>query len=164
MNHQELFFDFWECILLLKSTGRKARDLRELRDVLATVSDQSIYHHTHEYFVKDIGVEYTNDFAHWAGEFLEERSLAEQLSIIDPFNAGKIQDVRAELLATIDAYLTESPSPRAVWPGDEICFNEAVSVIFRPGSGPGTWPNFFWRSGTSSRLPSITIFMKPGCG
>jgi len=130
MNHQEQVFDFRECILLLKSTGRKARDLQELRDVLTAVSDQSIYHHTYEYFVKDIGVEYTNDFAHWAGEFLEERSLAEQLSTVDPFDYRNIPDVRGELLAKIDAYLTQSPSPRAVWPGDEFCFNEAVSIIF----------------------------------
>jgi hypothetical protein len=130
MNNQNTFFDFWQCILLLKSTGRKASNLRELRDVLAEVAEQSIYHHTQEYFVKDIGVEYTNDFAHWAGEFLEERSLAEQLSTIDPFGAGRVADVRAALLATIDAYLTQSPPPRAVWPGDEFCFNEAVAVIF----------------------------------
>ena len=133
MNNQNSFFDFRECILLLKSTGRKARDLRELRDVLAAVSDQSIYHHTCEYFVKEMGVEYTNDFAHWAGEFLEERSLAEQLSTVDPFDYRDNPDVRSALLARIDAYLVQSPSPRAVWPGDEFCFNEAVSVIFPAG-------------------------------
>jgi hypothetical protein len=143
MNNQNLFFDFRECILLLKSTGRKARDLRELRDDLAAVSDQSIYHHTFEYFVKDIGVEYTNDFAHWAGEFLEERSLAEQLSIIDPFSAGRIGEVRAGLLATIDAYLTQSPPPRAVWPGDEFCFNEAIAVIFPAGLRVRNLAEFF---------------------
>jgi hypothetical protein len=143
MNHQEQFFDFRECILLLKSTGQKARDLRELRQVLAAVSDQSIYHHTYEYFVKDIGVEYTNDFAHWAGEFLEERSLAEQLSTIDPFSYRNVAEVRTELLLKIDAYLNQSPSPRAVWPGDEFCFNEAVSVIFPAGVRVRNLAEFF---------------------
>ncbi len=70
MNNQNQSFDFRQCILLLKSTGRKARDLKELREALATVSDRSIYHHTREYFLKDISVEYTNDFAHWASNTL----------------------------------------------------------------------------------------------
>jgi hypothetical protein len=133
MNNQNQSFDFRQCILLLKSTGRKARDLKELREAMATVSDQSIYHHTYEYFLKDISVEYTNDFAHWAGEFLEERSLAERLSMVDPFSHNTIQEVRNELLLIIDTYLNQSPQPRAVWPGDEFYFNEAVSVIFPAG-------------------------------
>ncbi len=133
MNNQNQSFAFRQCVLLLKSTGRKARDLKELREAMATVSDRSIYHHTHEYFLKDISVEYTNDFAHWAGEFLEERSLAERLSMVDPFSHTHIQEVRQELLLIIDTYLNQSPRPRAVWPGDEFYFNETVSVIFPAG-------------------------------
>lgn len=133
MNNQNQFFDFRQCILLIKSTGRRARDLKELREAMATVSDQSIHHHTYEYFLKDIPVEYTNDFAHWAGEFLEERSLAEQLSMIDPFSQNNIQGIRHELLQKIDNYLKQSPQPRAAWPGDEFYFNEAVSLIFPAG-------------------------------
>jgi hypothetical protein len=83
--------------------------------------------------LKDISVEHTNDFAHWAGEFLEERSLAERLSMVDPFSHKNIQEVRNELLLIIDSYLNQSPQPRAVWPGDEFYFNETVSVIFPAG-------------------------------
>lgn len=133
MSKQSLFFDFRQCVLLLKSTGRRAGDLKELREALSTVSQQSIYHHTCEYFLKDIPVEYTNDFAHWAGQCLEERSLAEQLSTIDPFSLNSVQDVRRELLLMVDNYLEESPRPRQAWPGDEFHFNQAVCLIFPAG-------------------------------
>lgn len=129
-NH---FFDFKQCILLIKSTGRKARDLKELREVMAAISEHSIYHHTYEYFFKDLRVEYTNDFARWAGEFLEERALAEQLSVVDPFSMKNTEELRGVLLGIIDQYLDRSPLPRAVWPGDEFYFNETISVIFPAG-------------------------------
>ena len=75
-------FEFKQCVSLLKSTGRKAKNLRELRDAIAVVSNESVFHHTYQYFLKGHILEYTNDFAHWAGESLEERALAERLSNI----------------------------------------------------------------------------------
>ena len=77
-------FEFKACASILKSTGKKAKNLRELRDIIAVVGDGSIFHHTYQYFLKGRIFEYTNDFAHWAGESLEERALSEHLSNIDP--------------------------------------------------------------------------------
>ena len=81
-------FEFRQCITILKSTGIKAANLKELRQIIATVSDDSIFHHTYQYFLKEHILEYTNDFAHWAGESLEERAVAEELSNIDPYGCG----------------------------------------------------------------------------
>ena len=36
----------------LKATGRKAKTLRELRDLITSVSAESILHHTYQYFLK----------------------------------------------------------------------------------------------------------------
>lgn len=66
-------FEFKQCMTMLKATGRKARNLREFRDALVSVSKESVFHHTYQYFLKGRILEYTNDFAHWAGESLEER-------------------------------------------------------------------------------------------
>lgn len=55
------FFEFKQCVSLLKSTGKKAKNLRELRDAIAVVSDESIFHHTYQYFLKGHILEYTND-------------------------------------------------------------------------------------------------------
>jgi hypothetical protein len=124
------FFDFKQCITMLKATGRKAPNLREFRSALAETSCESIAHHTYQYFLKGRIMEYTNDFAHWAGESLEERALAEQLSNIDPYDFSDIEDMRGVLLKTVDNYLEQFPEPRSALPGDDFFFNETVTLVF----------------------------------
>jgi hypothetical protein len=51
-----------------KGHGKKARNLRELRNALETVGKTSVFHHTYQYFLKGHILEYTNDFAQWAGK------------------------------------------------------------------------------------------------
>ncbi|MDI6890958.1 MAG: DUF5752 family protein [Thermodesulfovibrionales bacterium] len=126
-------FEFRQCISILKSTGRKAKNLRQLRDVMAVASDECIFHHTYQYFLKGHTLEYTNDFAHWAGESLEERALSEHLSNIDPYDFKDINDLRNELLDVIDDHLERFPEPREAMPGDEFYFNETVTLIFPVG-------------------------------
>ena len=126
-------FEFRQCLSILKSTGNKAGNLQELKNVIAVISDECIFHHTYQYFIKGHILEYTNDFAHWAGESLEERALSESLSNIDPYDFTNITDLRNELIKVIDEYLALFPSPRDVRPGDEFYFNETVTVIFPVG-------------------------------
>ncbi len=126
-------FEFKQCISILKSTGEKAKNLRELRNIIALINDDCIFHHTYQYFIKGHILEYTNDFAHWAGESLEERALSEQLSNIDPYDFKEINDLRKRLLDVIDEYLEMFPEPREAMPGDEFFFNETVTLIFPVG-------------------------------
>ena len=126
-------FAFKQHSSIVKATGRHASNLRELREVIASVSDDSIFHHMYQYFLKGHILEYTNDFAQWAGENLEERALAEGLSIIDPYDFRDIGALRNELLKTIDDYLEKFPEPREAMPGDEFYFNETISLTFHVG-------------------------------
>jgi hypothetical protein len=126
-------FEFRQCLSILKSTGKKARNLQELKNVIAVISDECIFHHTYQYFIKGHILEYTNDFAHWAGESLEERALSEYLSNIDPYDFAGITDLRNELMKVIDDHLALFPSPREAMPGDEFYFNETVTLIFPVG-------------------------------
>ena len=126
-------FEFKQCISILKSTGEKAKDLRELRNVIAVISGDCIFHHTYQYFIKGHMLEYTNDFAHWSGESLEERALSEHLSNIDPYDFKEINDLRKRLLDVIDEYLEMFPEPREAMPNDEFFFNETVTLIFPVG-------------------------------
>lgn len=126
-------FEFRQCVSIIRSTGRKAGNLRELREVIALISDECIFHHTYQYFLKEHVLEYTNDFAHWAGESLEERALSEQLSNIDPYGFMNIDDLRTKLLDVIDDYLKGFPEPRKTMPGNEFFFNETMTVIFPVG-------------------------------
>ncbi len=123
-------FQFMECATILKATGKKARDIRELRETIALIGEESLFHHTCQYFLKGHVLEYTNDFAHWIGESLEERALSERLSNVDPFAVRDMSRLRTELLFSIDDYLDQFPEPRAAVAGDEFYFNESVSIIF----------------------------------
>jgi hypothetical protein len=127
-------FEFRQCIGILKSTGKNAKNIKELRDLIATVSDECIFHHTYQYFLKEHILEYTNDLAHWAGENLEESALSERLSNIDPYEFKNISDLRKQLIHVIDDYLKRFPEPREAIPGDEFYFNETVTLIFPVGT------------------------------
>ena len=133
MNGPVQIFEFRQCSSLLKSAGRKAGTLRDLRDGIAEISEDSLFHHTCQYFLKGHILEYTNDFAQWVGENLEERALAERLSNIDPFAFRTLTDVRAALVAAIGDYLEHYPEPREALPGDEFHFNETVTFVFPSG-------------------------------
>ncbi len=118
---------------ILKATGLRARTLSELRDGIAAVSDESIFHHTYQYFLKGHILEHTNDFAHWAGESIEERALAEHLSNIDVYDFRNIGELRKELLRVIDGYLEGFPTPREAITGNEFYFNETKILTFPIG-------------------------------
>ncbi len=126
-------FEFKQCVTIVKSTGKKAKNLREFRDALASVSDGSIFHHTYQYLLKGHIMEYTNDFSQWAGTGLEESALAEQLSNIDPYDFSSIEMLRKELLRVVDDYLERFPEPRDAMPGDEFFFNETITLVFQAG-------------------------------
>lgn len=126
-------FDFRECVTLVKSTGKSARNIRQFQDILALIPEAAIFHHTCQYFMRNPGLEYTNDFAQWAGENLGERALAEYLSNIDPYAFKTMSDLRKGLLGVIDVYLQRYPEPREVMRGDEFFFSEGVTLNFPAG-------------------------------
>jgi hypothetical protein len=126
-------FEFKQCVIIIKSTGKKAKNLREFRDALAVVNEGSIFHHTYQYLLKGHILEYTNDFAQWAGAGLEESALSEQLSNIDPYNFSSSEALRNELLRVVDGYLEVFPEPRDAMPGDEFFFNETITLVFQAG-------------------------------
>jgi hypothetical protein len=126
-------FEFKECAIIRKSTGKKAVTLRELRSLLVDISEKSIYYHIYQYFLKQELSEYTNEFARWAGEFLEERALAEQLSNVDPYSFKDLASLRNELLAVLDYYHEQFPESREVARGHEFYFEESVTFTFLVG-------------------------------
>ncbi len=126
-------FEFKQCVSIVKSTGKQAKNLSKLRKLISQVGDECIFHHVYQYFLKGHMLEYTNDFAHWAGESLEERALAERLSSIDPYTCKSIHNVRRELIREIDGFLSNFPEPHDVVSGNEFYFNETVSLVFPVG-------------------------------
>ncbi len=98
--------------------GRRAADVQELLDALEEVPLDSIYFHTHSYFLRHpyIAGPYPNDFANWAAIQLRDRVLGERLAVIDPFEAGDLEALRNELVTILDDHLSHVGSvPRVVY-------------------------------------------------
>lgn len=123
-------FVFKQCTNILKSAQRRAGTIRELLHGIKEVSDASIFHHTYKYFLKEHILEYTNDFSQWVGESLEEHTLAEHLSSVDPYDFSSVPALREELVRVIDDYLAHFPEPRPAMKGNEFYFNESVTMVF----------------------------------
>lgn len=126
-------FVFKKCATIMKSTGRYARNLYELRDIISIISEESIFHHTYQFFMKSHVMEFTNDFAQWIADYLFERTLAERLSNIDPYSFKDINELRKAILVPINEHLEEFPQQRDVFPGNEFYFNETATIVFPLG-------------------------------
>jgi len=128
-------FRFNECMALLKVTGRKAGDVIEFVEILETLSDSVIFHHMHQSFLRPHvkPPEFTNDFAVWAAEALEEKILAERLANINPFEYAGISQIKSEIIRIITGHLKEYPAPRPVIKGKEFFFAEGVTIVLPSG-------------------------------
>lgn len=102
-------FAIKDCALIAIATGRRASTLKELRDILLPVDAESIYYHfwgglLHPRFEER---EYNNDFAAWAWYELHDPVLAERLAVVDPTEFESLEDLRQELVETIEERLDE---------------------------------------------------------
>jgi len=102
-------FAIKDCALTAIATGRRAQNLRELRDKLLTVHPGSIYYHFWGGLLRPSFVEpeYNNDFAAWAYHGLRDRILAERLAVIDPTDFEDLEDLRQEVIDVIEERLDE---------------------------------------------------------
>jgi hypothetical protein len=103
-------FNIRDCALVTMSTGFRAQTLRELRDGLSAVHEDSIYHHFWGRLLQSRfdEPEYSNDFAAWARHGLHEKALAEKLAVIDPIEFNSIDDVRSEVIEIVEERLDET--------------------------------------------------------
>ncbi len=137
-------FVFYECMGLTLATGRRAADIVEFLEILSAVSESSIFHHMHQYFMKPQLAQpmYPNDFAVWVADYLEEKALAERLANVNPYEFDNISDVRGELVRIVTDYLGEYPPPRPTLPGTEFFFNEGVTIVYPAGPEAETQEEF----------------------
>jgi trehalose synthase-fused probable maltokinase len=100
-------FGFVACLELKEFVGRRAENERQLADLLDEVSLDSVYYHTHAFFLrhKFVAGAYPNDFATWAAVQVRDRVLGERLAMVDPSNFANLQSLREELVSVIDDHL-----------------------------------------------------------
>ena len=120
-------FLFMECSELREILGEEASDEKRLVELLETVPLDSIYFHTHSYFLRHSYVErvYPNDFAQWVAMEVRDHVLGERLSVVDPFEFRELDALRTELISVIDDHLSKTPIVPRVMFGEPFYFNKS---------------------------------------
>jgi hypothetical protein len=121
-----------DCALAAIATGRRAQNLRELRDHLQAVHPGSIYYHFWGGLLRPRfdDPEYNNDFASWVRHALHDPRLAERLGVIDPAGFGNLEALRQELLEIIERRLDETEFLAWAKRDQQFHFLRAQTVVF----------------------------------
>lgn len=138
-------FRFLGCIELQEILGHRARDERELMELLEQVPLGSVYYHTHSVFLRQprITEARPNDFATWVAVQVRDQVLAERLSVVDPFELPDLERLREELVSTIEDHIaTLHPVPRVVF-GESFFFVQSHVVEVPLGLEARTLEEFY---------------------
>jgi hypothetical protein len=134
-NGANLPFVVRDCALVAISTGKRAQNLRELRDHTLDIHEGSIYYHfwgglLHPRFDDP---QFNNDFANWSHYRLHDNILAERLAVIDPTDFQELDDLRREVVEVLDQRLDEVERPSWVETDGEFHFIRSQIVVFDTG-------------------------------
>ena len=115
------FFTKLDQTLLL---GQRARTIDELLTGIRSVSDASIYFHTHRFLHQHhfLSPEPPNDFAYWVTNALGDDFLGEKLWSIDTVRFDDISGLRATLIAILEYHLDSRRRASECQAGEEFHF------------------------------------------
>lgn len=121
-----------DCALVAIATGRKAQNLKEMKEHLANIHLGSIYHHFWGGLLRPRfdEPEYNNDFAEWAHRALQDDILAERLSVINPDPFLDLEPLRQELLEIIEQRLDSIETVAWAKPDMQFHFVRSQMVVF----------------------------------
>src|SRR5262245_26533534 len=100
-------FVFHGCLAVRELVGPEAWDTRALLEGIGQVSDEMLFTHTAGTMLRRPvqGDAWPNDFALWAATELGDQALAERLAMVDVFDAGSLDALRANLVAVLEDHL-----------------------------------------------------------
>lgn len=121
-----------DCALVVLAANLSADDLRSLRDGLLQAETASIYHHFWGRLLQPQfdEPEFNNDFAAWAFHALNDRALAERLSVVDPADFSSLEDLRAQLVDIVEARMEEREVFAFNTASDPFHFTSSQMLIF----------------------------------
>jgi hypothetical protein len=133
-------FCLMDCSLVRCATGRVCRNLRELLEALRTASDAVLEHHMMRCVLEDHFQlhEFPNDLARWCADALEEKMLAEELALIDPYRAPTDTPLRTALITAIDDRLWDLDHVPWCRPGLELHLIESRLIVYDTGERVAT--------------------------
>ncbi len=125
-------FNFYSHVELRESTGLQAHNLRELVNIIKTVSGSVIYYHTHVFFEQHqfVSPEPPNAFAYWVSYTIGDEVLGEKLGSINISQYYTIRALREKIIEIIEAHLFNIQEMRNAREGEEFDFIKARSFIF----------------------------------
>lgn len=138
-------FRFIGCSELRELLGKEAENEKRLVELLEEVPLDSIYFHTHSYFLRHSHLErvYPNDFAQWVAMEVRDHVLGERLAVVDPFEFRGLEALREELVSIIDDHLSRTPIvPRVIF-GAPFHFNQSRILEVPTGLEVWTLQEFF---------------------
>lgn len=133
-------FELMDCALITMATGKRAINLRELRDRIKDVDASSLYYHFFENLLRPSfdDPEFRNDFALWAVRSLSDMRLAEKLGTINPLSCCSMDELRQLLLDVVEDHLAEREWVPWAKPDQEFHFLTSRVVVFNTGRKLGT--------------------------
>ncbi|KPJ69505.1 hypothetical protein AMJ44_03670 [candidate division WOR-1 bacterium DG_54_3] len=124
-------FRFYTSSLLVEITGKIAYHLKDFIKILKEIDVSSIFYHIH-HALREYSFapgQYSNDFARWAEEGLEEGSLAERLASINIRDFTDLEALRAKLVEIVEDHLKKAVEIRKAAPGREFYFLRNIEII-----------------------------------
>lgn len=103
-------FAIKDCALAAIATGRRAQNLKELRDEIETIDPACLIYHFWAGLLRPIfdDPRFNNGFARWVFQSLHNQPLAERLSVIDPTDFDTLDGLRREIVDVIEDELEQS--------------------------------------------------------
>ena len=128
-------FNFIGCVEIRELLGIKASDEQKLLDLIEEAPLDSIYFHTHSYFLRHyyIAGPYPNDFANWAAIQVRDRVLGEKLAVVTPSGNKTLEDIRSELADIIAHHLTDIKMVPYVVYGQPFYFMKSKIIEIQTG-------------------------------
>ena len=151
-------FVFTGCVEVRQALQRTADDERELMDRLEEVPTESIFYHTHGYFLRHrpITTAYGNDFAAWVAVHVRDQALSERLAVVNPFEYGSLEVLREELVTVVHDHLRRLRTVPRAEGGEPFHFQQSEIVEVELGTPASTLLEF--REGLASVDASAIYF------
>jgi hypothetical protein len=124
-------FNFCTHIELRESTGLKARNARELVNIIKDVQGSVIYYHMHVFLQQHqfLSPEPPNAFAYWVTNVLGEDALGERLGSIDVYQYNTIRALREKIIEIIERHLFSAKEIHNAPQGKEFDFTKSRTFI-----------------------------------
>ncbi|MGW8161627.1 MAG: DUF5752 family protein [Desulfobulbales bacterium] len=124
-----------DCALITIAAGIKVQNLKEFSMALKEVPLGSIYYHFWGRLLRPLfdEPEYNNDFASWAYRGLNDKPLAEQLSMVIPTDYKDLELLRQEMVEVVEQRLDESEYVPWAKTDQQFHFLKSQIVIFDTG-------------------------------